>query len=95
MQFNTPFLLAALFSTAFAMPQAAPTDCPQTSAIPTCGAPCLKSAASAVGCTNIPCQCASSSAIQASAINCVVDNCGFLGALAVQASAAAVCTACA
>lgn len=37
MQFSTSFLVAALFGTAFAMPQANPTDCPQTSAIPTCG----------------------------------------------------------
>lgn len=113
MQFSTSFLVAALFGTAFAMPQANPTDCPETSAIPTCGvshsskaavfqvltvfwkAPCITSAASAVGCSNIACQCASSSAIQASAINCVLDNCGFLEALQVQASAAAVCTACA
>ncbi|KAK2674758.1 Extracellular membrane protein, CFEM domain [Fusarium oxysporum f. sp. vasinfectum] len=95
MQFSTSFLVAALFGTALAMPQANPTDCPETSAIPTCGAPCITSAASAVGCSNIACQCASSSAIQASAINCVLDNCGFLEALQVQASAAAVCTACA
>lgn len=37
MQFSTSFLVAALFGTAFALPQAAATDCPQTSAIPACG----------------------------------------------------------
>ncbi|KAF5024601.1 hypothetical protein F66182_3364 [Fusarium sp. NRRL 66182] len=95
MQFTTSFLVAALFGTAFALPQAEPTDCPETSAVPTCGAPCISSAASAVGCTDIPCQCASSDAVQASAIDCVVGNCGFLGALAVRDAAAAVCTACA
>ncbi|RFN44183.1 hypothetical protein FIE12Z_11575 [Fusarium flagelliforme] len=94
MQF-TKFIVAAFFGTAFALPQAATTDCPATSAIPTCGAPCITSAAAAAGCTDIPCQCSSSEVIQASAIDCVVGNCGFLEALRVQASAAAVCTACA
>ncbi|KAF5002036.1 hypothetical protein FGRMN_647 [Fusarium graminum] len=95
MQFPTPLLVAALFGTAFAHPQAAPTDCPQTSAIPTCGAPCITSAASAVGCSDIACQCASSDAVQASALSCVIGNCGIETALKVRDAAAAVCTACA
>ncbi|KAM0544986.1 hypothetical protein ACHAPJ_011567 [Fusarium lateritium] len=95
MQFSTCSIVAALFATTFALPQAAPTDCPETSAIPTCGAPCITSAASAVGCSDIACQCLSSDAIQASALNCVVGNCGIETALSVQAAAAAVCTACA
>lgn len=37
MQFTTSFIVAAFLGTAFAMPQAAPVDCPETSAIPTCG----------------------------------------------------------
>ncbi|CEI62161.1 hypothetical protein FVEN_g10336 [Fusarium venenatum] len=95
MQFTTSFIVAAFLGTAFAMPQAAPTDCPETSAIPTCGAPCITSAASAAGCSDIACQCASSEVIQASALGCVVGNCGIPLALSVQAAAAAVCTACA
>ncbi|KAF5011021.1 hypothetical protein FDECE_2828 [Fusarium decemcellulare] len=86
----TTFLLATLSGVAFAQ-----VDCPETSAIPTCGAPCITSAASAVGCTDIPCQCSSSAEIQASALNCVLGNCGLETALSVQAAAAAVCTACA
>ncbi|KAJ4267120.1 hypothetical protein NW762_003218 [Fusarium torreyae] len=95
MQFSTCSIVAALIGTAFALPQAAPTDCPETSAIPTCGAPCITSAASAVGCSDIACQCTSSDAIQSSALGCVVGNCGIDLALSVQAAAAAVCTACA
>ncbi|KAH8683926.1 hypothetical protein BGZ61DRAFT_534612 [Ilyonectria robusta] len=87
--------MAALSGIAFALPQAATTACAATSAIPTCGVPCITSAASAVGCTNIACQCSSSAAVQASAINCVISNCGLVTALSVQAAAAAVCTACA
>ncbi|KAH6884924.1 hypothetical protein B0T10DRAFT_564347 [Thelonectria olida] len=86
MHFTTTFLMAALSGIAFAMPQAAVTDCPQTSAIPTCGVPCISSAASA---------CASSDAVQASALNCVLNNCGLATALSVRDAAAAVCTACA
>ncbi|KAH7233391.1 hypothetical protein BKA59DRAFT_517820 [Fusarium tricinctum] len=95
MQFSTSFLVAALFGATFAIPQAAPTDCPQTSAIPACGAPCITSAAAAVGCSDVACQCASSDAVQASALNCVVGNCGIETALKVRDAAAAVCTACA
>jgi hypothetical protein len=58
-------------------------------------APCITSAAAAVGCSDIACQCASSDAVQASALNCVVGNCGFETALQVRDAAAAVCTACA
>ncbi|KAH7121693.1 hypothetical protein EDB81DRAFT_766491 [Dactylonectria macrodidyma] len=108
MQFTTTFLMAALSGIAFALPQAATTACTQTSAIPTCGnvktddvligspkVPCITSAASAAGCTNLACQCSSSAVIQASALNCVLGNCGLITALSVQAAAAAVCTACA
>ncbi|KAI5455614.1 hypothetical protein BGZ63DRAFT_343231, partial [Mariannaea sp. PMI_226] len=91
MRFSTTFFAVALVGVTFALPQA---ECPETSAIPACGAPCITSAAAAVGCTDIPCQCTSSNAVQASAINCVISNCGFNGALSVQAAAAAVCTAC-
>ncbi|PSN70530.1 hypothetical protein BS50DRAFT_548680 [Corynespora cassiicola Philippines] len=66
---------------------------PVASAIPTCGVPCIQSAASGVGCdsTNYRCRCSSSSAIQASAQGCVINNCGIATALQVQASASAVC----
>ncbi|CBX95848.1 hypothetical protein IAQ61_004678 [Plenodomus lingam] len=72
----------------------AQTACdPAASAIPTCGLPCISSAASAVGCTDgdYRCRCTSSDAIQSSAINCVIGNCGIPGALEVQASGSAVC----
>ncbi|KPM40557.1 hypothetical protein AK830_g5975 [Neonectria ditissima] len=95
MHFTTTFIVAAISSIAFALPQAEPTDCPETSAIPTCGAPCISSAAAAAGCSDIPCQCTSSDVIQASALDCVIGNCGIATALSVQAAAAAVCTACA
>ncbi|KAM5345670.1 hypothetical protein ACJ41O_011531 [Fusarium nematophilum] len=94
MKFSTTFLVAALSSIAFALPQAG-EDCPETSAVPTCGVPCISSAAAAAGCSNIACQCSSSAVIQASALNCVLGNCGLATALQVQAAAAAVCTACA
>ncbi|KAF2850329.1 hypothetical protein T440DRAFT_397206 [Plenodomus tracheiphilus IPT5] len=63
------------------------------SAIPTCGVPCISSAASAAGCTNgdYRCRCSSAAIIQSSAINCVIGNCGIPAALEVQASGSAVC----
>ncbi|TVY83538.1 GPI-anchored CFEM domain protein [Lachnellula suecica] len=65
------------------------------SAVPSCAATCINSAASAVGCTagDLGCQCSSSqsSAINSLAINCVVAGCGIPTALAASASANAVC----
>ncbi|OSS50893.1 hypothetical protein B5807_04569 [Epicoccum nigrum] len=72
----------------------AQTACdPVASAIPTCGVPCISSAAVAAGCgsNDYRCRCSSSSVIQASALNCVVGNCGIATALEVQAGAASVC----
>lgn len=90
-------LAIALTSAAVVAAQTTTGCAAATSAIPTCGVACITSAAEAVGCayTDYACQCSSSasSAIQASAIGCVVSSCG-LGAFAVSASAAAVCTAC-
>ncbi|KAH8895942.1 hypothetical protein GQ53DRAFT_819900 [Thozetella sp. PMI_491] len=86
-------ILAALLSATVAVAQ---TDCTATSAIPTCGVPCITSAASAIGCgtTDYACQCTSSAALQASALNCVVSNCGLITAIQVQSAASAICTAC-
>ncbi|CAO2652294.1 Nn.00g005770.m01.CDS01 [Neocucurbitaria sp. VM-36] len=63
------------------------------SAIPTCGVPCISSAASAAGCTtgDYACRCSNSGPIQTSAQACVIGNCGIATALQVQASASAVC----
>ncbi|KAF2649971.1 hypothetical protein K491DRAFT_721160 [Lophiostoma macrostomum CBS 122681] len=63
------------------------------SAVPTCGVPCIQSAASAVGCdnTNYSCRCSNAAPIQSSAQACVISNCGLATALQVQASASAVC----
>ncbi|EUC26771.1 hypothetical protein COCCADRAFT_113436 [Bipolaris zeicola 26-R-13] len=72
----------------------AQTRCdPVASAIPTCGVPCIQSAASSVGCggTDYSCRCTNSAAIQNGALGCVVGNCGIATALQVQASASAVC----
>lgn len=78
----------------FASSVSAQTACdPVASAIPTCGVPCISSAAVAAGCgsNDYRCRCSSSSVIQASALNCVVGNCGIATALQVQAGAASVC----
>ncbi|KAH7112584.1 hypothetical protein B0J11DRAFT_446746 [Dendryphion nanum] len=82
-------MVFALSSSVFAQ-----TACNSAAAaIPTCGVGCIQSAASVVGCdsTNYRCRCSSSSAIQASAQGCVLNSCGLATALAVQASANAVC----
>ncbi|KAJ4992830.1 hypothetical protein SVAN01_01534 [Stagonosporopsis vannaccii] len=87
----TTFTAVAL---AFASSVAAQTACdPVASAIPTCGVPCISSAASAAGCGSgdYRCRCSSSSVIQASAQGCVISNCGIATALQVQASGQAVC----
>ncbi|TPX06829.1 uncharacterized protein E0L32_002325 [Thyridium curvatum] len=90
----TTFVVAALAGIAFAVPQAQVTDCPATSAIPSCGMPCISSAASAAGCSDMNCRCSKSAVIQASALNCVLGNCGLETALKVRSAAAAACTAC-
>ncbi|KAL6711697.1 hypothetical protein ACN47E_004631 [Coniothyrium glycines] len=82
--------LTALF-TSSALAQ---TACdPVASAVPTCGVPCIQSAASAVGCTgtDYACRCNNADAVQSSALGCVVGACGIATALQVQASASAVC----
>ncbi|KAF2029963.1 hypothetical protein EK21DRAFT_66619 [Setomelanomma holmii] len=78
----------------FAASVTAQTACdPIASAVPTCGVPCISSAAVAVGCdpNSYSCRCSSADAIQSSAINCVLGACGLATALQVQASASAVC----
>ncbi|KAH7064384.1 hypothetical protein BKA63DRAFT_496723 [Paraphoma chrysanthemicola] len=82
--------LTALFASAVTAQSACD---PVASAIPSCGVPCIQSAAVAIGCdaNSYACRCSSASAIQASAINCVLGNCGLATALQVQASASAVC----
>ncbi|KAJ4330087.1 hypothetical protein N0V87_010318 [Didymella glomerata] len=90
---KTATLLSSI-SLLFAAAVTAQTACdPVASAIPTCGVPCITSAASAAGCTggDYRCRCSSSSVIQASAQNCVISNCGIATALQVQAGAASVC----
>ncbi|KAK3388516.1 hypothetical protein B0T20DRAFT_457159 [Sordaria brevicollis] len=90
MKFTT--IAVALFS-AVVMAQ----DCPQTTLMPECGATCIKSAASAIGCTGAgyACQCSRSAEVQASALGCVISGCGFDVATTVINAAAAICTACA
>src|SRR5439155_1737981 len=65
-------------------------------AVPSCGVSCIASAASAVGCVagDNACQCSSSqnAAIASMAQSCVISACGINQALAVQSSAAAVCS---
>src|SRR5947207_9167540 len=65
-------------------------------AVPTCGTSCIASAASAVGCTPgdnaCPCSSSQNAAIQSIAQNCVISACGINNAIALQASAAAVCS---
>lgn len=55
--------------------------------------PCIQSASSDLGCPtdDYACRCSNADAISGAAIGCVVDSCGFLQALEVQASASAVC----
>ncbi|RMZ72364.1 CFEM domain-containing [Pyrenophora seminiperda CCB06] len=72
----------------------AQTRCdPVASAIPTCGLPCIASAASSVGCGGVDyaCRCSNAEAIHNGAMNCVIGNCGIEWALQVQSSASAVC----
>lgn len=72
----------------------AQTRCdPVASAIPTCGVPCIASAADGAGCGtgDYACRCTNADAIQNAALGCVVGNCGIATALQVQASASAVC----
>ncbi|KAF2625826.1 hypothetical protein BU25DRAFT_112017 [Macroventuria anomochaeta] len=86
--------ILAIISFLFASSVTAQTACsPVASAIPTCGVPCIASAASAAGCGSgdYRCRCSSSSVIQASAQGCVISNCGIATALQVQASGQAVC----
>ncbi|KAE9368382.1 hypothetical protein N431DRAFT_346710 [Stipitochalara longipes BDJ] len=82
MKFSTSLVVASL--AAWAQAQTACNSL--TSAIPTCGVPCISSAASLVGCaiTDYACQCSSSqyTAIQSAAQGCVLSSC--------QASAASV-----
>ncbi|KAF2008772.1 hypothetical protein BU24DRAFT_456035 [Aaosphaeria arxii CBS 175.79] len=89
------FSILATLAFALTSSVSAQTACDSAaSAIPTCGVPCIQSAASGAGCdsTNYRCRCSSSSVIQASAQACVISNCGIATALQVQASAAAVCS---
>ncbi|KAF2821637.1 hypothetical protein CC86DRAFT_386036 [Ophiobolus disseminans] len=89
MQFS---ILTFILATAATV--SAQTACdPVASAIPTCGVPCISSAAAGVGCTNADygCRCTNAAAIQNAALGCVVGNCGIATALQVQASASAVC----
>jgi len=66
-----------------------------TSAIPTCGVPCISSAASLVGCalTDYACQCSSSqyAAIQSAAQGCVLSSCSAQAA-SVLIAANAICS---
>ncbi|KAF1840349.1 uncharacterized protein K460DRAFT_297136 [Cucurbitaria berberidis CBS 394.84] len=85
----------AVIASLYASAAFAQTACdPAASAIPTCGVPCIQSAASGAGCTNgdYRCRCRNSAAIQSSAQTCVISNCGIPTALQVQASANAVCS---
>ncbi|KAF1354161.1 hypothetical protein EJ07DRAFT_158774 [Lizonia empirigonia] len=87
--------ILATIALLFASSVTAQTACDSVaSAIPTCGIPCISSAASVVGCGtgDYRCRCSSSSAIQASAQGCVISNCGIATALQVQASGQAVCS---
>src|SRR4051794_34771325 len=65
-------------------------------AVPTCGTSCIASAASAVGCAPgdnaCPCSSTQNAAIASMAQNCVISACGINSALALQSSAAAVCS---
>ncbi|KAK3347450.1 hypothetical protein B0H65DRAFT_507545 [Neurospora tetraspora] len=89
MKFTT--IALALFS-AVAMAQ----DCPQTTLMPECGATCIQSAASAIGCTGAgyACQCSKSAEVQNSAAGCVIASCGLNVAPTVVSAAAAICSAC-
>ncbi|ROV90984.1 hypothetical protein VSDG_07681 [Cytospora chrysosperma] len=72
------------------------TDCTATAAIPSCGVPCITSAASAIGCGTVDyaCQCTSSAELQSSAQACVLSACGLATGLQVVTAAEAICTAC-
>src|SRR5436305_4238285 len=65
-------------------------------AVPTCGTSCIASAASAVGCATgdnaCPCSSSQNAAIASKAQACVISACGIDSALALQKSAAAVCS---
>jgi len=68
---------------------------PSVSAVPSCGAPCIVSAAGVVGCsdpTDYDCRCGKAAEIQPIAMNCVIEGCGDLfKALEVAESAASLC----
>ncbi|OAL43949.1 hypothetical protein IQ07DRAFT_649735 [Pyrenochaeta sp. DS3sAY3a] len=73
---------------------AAQTACDSVAAsVPTCGVPCIQTAASSAGCGSgdYRCRCSNSAIIQSSAQACVISNCGIVTALQVQASGSAVC----
>ncbi|KAK3386761.1 hypothetical protein B0H63DRAFT_447670 [Podospora didyma] len=105
-------LSAALFLTAFSLLAAAApqvtTDIPSqitappalpcsvASAMPSCGVPCIMSAAISIGCTtpmDFACQCSHAAAMQAAVMPCVASACG-AQAPVVGSVANAICTAC-
>ncbi|KAN0093609.1 hypothetical protein V8E51_016793 [Hyaloscypha variabilis] len=106
MQFSLS--LCMLMSAALATAQTATTPLPALPtgaknctaarlAVPSCGLPCLASAATAVGCgtTNATCICAQTSAVEANAEDCVISACGMATALLFSNASHAVCANCA
>ncbi|KAH7371582.1 hypothetical protein BKA66DRAFT_572815 [Pyrenochaeta sp. MPI-SDFR-AT-0127] len=92
MQFSTVFTIIAALCVSSVSAQTACNAA--ASAVPTCGVPCIQSAASVAGCTataDYRCRCSNSAAIATAAQACVIGNCGLVTAIQVQASASAVC----
>ncbi|KAK3371117.1 hypothetical protein B0T24DRAFT_594962 [Lasiosphaeria ovina] len=103
----TTLLMAAFAALASARPQVT-TDIPSqitappalpcsvASAMPSCGIPCITSAAIGIGCTaalDFGCQCQHAAAMQAAVMPCVASACGTLAPV-VGSVANAICTAC-